>query len=174
MEITRKNKGQTSETEESGTAGRREKKRSFLFAFLLILTLLSTMAYCTFNQFKIEKDDAYASLRNSMYSLRSLINFEGALQDSFTSMRDSETVMYVELAKPYFDYLGVSAETLNDCKENWEADHLYFFPDEGEVITTDNPDPFTLSDSQFRTLKTEGMILETSGSTMRSGCRMDG
>ena len=73
------------------------------------------MAYCTFNQFKIEKDDAYASLRNSMYSLRSLINFEGALQDSFTSMRDSETVMYVELAKPYFDYLGVSAETLNDC-----------------------------------------------------------
>ena len=156
----KKNRTTMPETEESGPKGRREKARSSLFAFLLILTLVCTMGYCTFKQFEIERDDAYASLRNSMYSLRSLISFEGSLQDAFANLRDSETVMYAELAVPFFDYLGVSADTLNDCKYNWEADHLYFFPDEGDVITTDNADPFILNENQISQLKSDGMLFE--------------
>ncbi|MBR2675522.1 MAG: mechanosensitive ion channel [Solobacterium sp.] len=158
MNRKKKTKNQVPETEESGTAVRREKAVSSLFASLLVLTLVLTMGYCTFKQFEIEREDSYASLRNSMYSLRSLISFEGSLQDAFANLRDSETDMYAELAKPFFEYLGVSVETLNDCKYNWEADYLYFFPDEGDVITTDNADPFTLNESQISKLKMDGML----------------
>ena len=73
-----KNETPTPEAREAEKAIRREKAFSRLFALLLILTLVLTMGYCTFKQFKIERDDAYASLHNSMYSLRSLISFEGS------------------------------------------------------------------------------------------------
>ena len=81
--MKRKNKDTTPETEESAKAIRREKAFSSFYAILLILTLVLTMGYCTFKQFKIERDDAYASLHNSMYSLRSLISFEGGMEDAF-------------------------------------------------------------------------------------------
>ena len=158
--MKRKNKDTTPETEESVKAIRREKAYSLFFAILLILTALLIMGYCTVKQFAVEREDAYASLRNSMYSLRSLITFEGGMEEAFLGLRDSETVMYAELAKPFFDYLGVSEETLEACKYNWEADHLYYFPDEGSVITTENADPFTLDKSETRMLKTVGMLFQ--------------
>ena len=160
MNIKKNKKTMTPESEEAERAARREKAFSSLYAFLLILTLVATMGYCTWKQFKVERDDAYASLHNSMYSLRSLISFEGTLQDSFANLRDSETLMYAELSVPFFDYLGVSAETLNACKYNWEASDLYFFPDEGDIVTTDNAVPFPLDKSQTRMLKTVGMLFE--------------
>ena len=158
--MKRKNKDTTPETEESAKAIRREKAFSSFYAILLILTALLIMGYCTVKQFAVEREDAYASLRNSMYSLRSLITFEGGMEEAFSSLRDTETVMYAELAKPFFDYLGVSEETLEICKYNWEADHLYYFPDEGSVITTENADPFTLDKSETRMLKTVGMLFQ--------------
>ncbi len=160
MKMKKNNTTPAPGTEGSKRGVRREKTVSSLYAFLLILTLLVTMGYCTFKQFKVERDDAYASLHNSMYSLRSLISFEGTLQDSFANLRDSETLMYAELAVPFFDYLGVSTETLNSCKYNWEASDLYFFPDEGSVVTTDNAVPFSLDKSQTRMLKTVGMLIQ--------------
>ena len=158
--MKRKNKDTTLGTEESVKASRREKAFSSFYAILLILTALLIMGYCTVKQFAVEREDAYASLRNSMYSLRSLITFEGGMQEAFLGLRDTETVMYAELAKPFFDYLGVSEETLEACKYNWEADHLYYFPDEGSVITTENADPFTLDKSETRMLKTVGMLFQ--------------
>ena len=155
-----KNETPTPEAREAEKAIWREKAFSRLFALLLILTLVLTMGYCTFKQFKIERDDAYASLHNSMYSLRSLISFEGRLGDAFTTLRDSETLMYAELAKPFFDYLGVSEETLNACKYNWDATDLYYFPDEGSAITTENAEPFPMDRSQTRMLKTVGMLFQ--------------
>ena len=127
--MKRKNKAMTPETEESAKAIRREKAFSISYAILLILTALLIMGYCTVMQFAVEREDTYASMRNSMYSLRSLITFEGGMEEAFSSLRDTETLMYVELAKPFFGYLGVSEETLESCKYNWEADHLYYFPD---------------------------------------------
>ena len=158
--MKKKNDFPTPEAKESGKAIRREKAFSSFFALLLILTLLLTMGYCTFKQFKIERDDAYASLHNSMYSLRSLISFEGDLEQAFTKLRDSETLMYVELAKPFFEYLGVSVETLEACKYNWDATALYYFPDEGSVVTTENAEPLPLDRSQTRMLKTVGMLVQ--------------
>ena len=160
MKMKMKNETPTPEAREAEKAIRREKAFSRLFALLLILTLVLTMGYCTFKQFKIERDDAYASLHNSMYSLRSLISFEGRLGDAFTTLRDSETLMYAELAKPFFDYLGVSEETLNACKYNWDATDLYYFPDEGSAITTENAEPFPMDRSQTRMLKTVGMLFQ--------------
>ena len=158
--MKRKNKDTTIGTEESVKASRREKAFSSFYAILLILTALLIMGYCTVKQFAVEREDTYASLRNSMYSLRSLITFEGGMEEAFSSLRDTETLMYVELAKPFFGYLGVSEETLESCKYNWEADHLYYFPDEGSVITTENADPFTLDKSETRMLKTVGMLIK--------------
>ena len=66
-----------------------------------------------------------------MYSLRSLISFEGNLVDAFSNISDTEGNLYTELAKPFFGYLGVSAETLEACKYIWEVDSIYYFPDEG-------------------------------------------
>ena len=156
--MKRKNAAATPEAQESGKTTRREKAFSRFFAILLILTLVLTMGFFTYKQFAIERDSAYASLRNSMYSLRSLITFEGSLGDAFVKLRDGETVMYAELAQPFFDYLGVSVETLESCKYNWEADDLYYFPDEGDVITTEKAEPFSLNKSQTRMLKTLGML----------------
>ena len=158
--MKRKNAAATPEAQESGKMTRREKAFSRFFAILLILTLVLTMGFFTYKQYGIERDSAYASLRNSMYSLRSLITFEGSLGDAFINLRDSETLMYAELAQPFFDYLGVSAETLEACKYNWEADDLYYFPDEGDVITTEKAEPFSLNKSQTRMLKTLGMLSE--------------
>ena len=155
-----KKKNETTEAQKSETATRREKAFSSFFALLLVLTLVLTMGYCTFKQFEVERNDAYASLHNSMYSLRSLISFEGGLGNAFTNLRDAETVMYAELAKPFFDYLGVSVETLNTCKYHWLATDLYYFPDEGSVITTDGAEPFPLDRSQTRMLKTVGMLFQ--------------
>ena len=158
--MKKKNEAPAPDTKESRAAIRREKAVSSLFAILLVLTLVFCMGYATFTQFETERDAAYTSLRNSMYSLRSLITFEGNLEDAFINARDSETVMYAELAKPFFDYLGVSAETLEACKYNWEANALYYFPDEGVALTTENAEPFSLDKSQTRMLKTVGMLFE--------------
>ena len=156
--MKRKNAAATPEAQESGKTTRREKAFSRFFAILLILTLVLSMGFFTYKQYAIERDSAYASLRNSMYSLRSLITFEGSLGDAFVKLRDMETVMYAELTQPFFDYLGVSVETLEACKYNWEADDLYYFPDEGDVITTEKAEPFSLNKSQTRMLKTVGML----------------
>lgn len=158
--MKKKNEAPASETKESRAAIRREKAVSSLFAILLVLTLVFCMGYATFTQFETERDAAYTSLRNSMYSLRSLITFEGNLEDAFVSIRDSETTMYAELAKPFFDYLGVSEETLAACKYNWDAAAIYYFPDEGSTIATENAAPFSLDKSQTRMLKTVGMLFE--------------
>ncbi len=156
----RKNTTLTPETGIPENARRKNEAGSPLFAILLILVMFFFMAFSTWKQYVIERDSAYASLRSSMYSLRNLISFEGKLGDAFESIRDVETVMYAELAKPFFDYLGVSAETLNTCKYHWEATDLYYFPDEGSVITTDNAEPFSLDSSQTRMLKTDGMLFQ--------------
>ena len=160
MVMKKRNAATRPEAEKNGKAIRKEKAFSAFFAILLILTMVLTMGFFTYKQFLIERDSAYASLHNSMYSLRSLISFEGGMEDAFAKLRDSETLMYAELAKPFFEYLGVSAETLDACKFSWEADDLYYFPDEGDVLTTENAEPFSLNRSQTRMLKTVGMLSE--------------
>ena len=150
--MKRKNEAPNAETKESGKTIRQGKAGSVIFAVLLILTLVFAMGYATRKQFKEERDAAYTSLHNSMYSLRNLISFESNLEDAFANIRDAETVMYAELAKPFFDYLGVSEETLNACKYNWEADAIYYFSDDGSTLTTENAGPFSLEKSQSRML----------------------
>ena len=158
--MKKKNEATAPETKESKAATRREKAVSSLFAILLVLTLVLSMGYATYKQFEAERDAAYTSLRNSMYSLRSLITFEGNLEEAFINIRDSETNIYAELTKPFFGYLGVSEETLNACKYNWAADSLYYFPDEGSPLATEGAEPFTLDKSQTRMLKTVGILFE--------------
>ena len=158
--MKKKNEAPASETNESGKAARREKAISALFAILLVLTLVLAMGYSTYKQFKTERDNAYTSLHNSMYSLRSLISFESNLEEAFVSIRDTETVMYAELAKPFFNYFGVSKETLNACAYNWAADMIYYFADDGSTLTTENAEPFSLDRSQTRMLKTVGMLIQ--------------
>ena len=147
-------------TKESGKAAGRGKAGSRVFAVLLMLVLVFCLGYATSKQFVIERDTAYTSLHDSMYTLRSLISFEGGLEDAFIDIRDKETVMYAELAKPFFEYLGVSAETLKACKYNWDADTLYYYADDGSVLTTENAEPFSLNKSQTRMLKTVGMLIQ--------------
>ena len=151
---------QTLETTKKEKARRRKDAGSSIFGFLMALVMLSAMAFSTVKQYRVELDSAYDSLRSSMYSLRNLISFEGNLEDAFARLRDTETVMYAELAKPFFEYLGVSRETLNACQYNWDATSLYYYPDEGSVITTDHAEPFSLDKSQTRMLKTIGMLFQ--------------
>ena len=158
--MKKENEAPTPETKESGKATRREKAGTAIFAILLALVLAFALGYSTYKQFEEERDAAYTSLHNSMYSLRNLISFENNLEEAFIDIRDKETVMYAELAKPFFDYLGVSEETLNACKYNWEADTLYYFSDDGKTLTTENAEPFSLDKSQTRMLKTVGMIIQ--------------
>ena len=158
--MKKKNEAPSSETKESGASVRREKAGSAFFAVLLVLTLVLAMGYSTYKQFKTERDNAYTSLHNSMYSLRSLISFESNLEEAFVSIRDTETVMYAELAKPFFNYFGVSKETLNACAYNWAADMIYYFADDGSTLTTENAEPFSLDRSQTRMLKTVGMLIQ--------------
>ena len=160
MNMKKKNEAQAPETKVSEKAVRREKARSVLFAILLVLVLVFALGYSTCKQFVAERDAAYTSLHNSMYSLRSLISFESNLEDAFTDIRDKETVMYAELAKPFFGYLGVSEETLNTCKYNWDANSLYYFSDDGSTLTTENAEPFSLDKSQTRMLNTVGMLIQ--------------
>ena len=73
--------------------------------------MLLTMVFSSCKQYERELDTAYASLRNSMYSLRSLISFEGKLEESFSAVAVQEANLYADLAKPFFDYFDVSKET---------------------------------------------------------------
>ena len=93
MAMKKRNAAPPPEAEKNGKAIRREKAFSAFFAILLILTMVLTMGFFTYKQFLVERDSAYASLHNSMYSLRSLISFEGRLGDAFTTRRGSETLM---------------------------------------------------------------------------------
>ena len=103
--MKRKNAAATPEAQESGKMTRREKSFSRFFVILLILTLVLSMGFFTYKQFAIERDSAYASLRNSMYSLRSLITFEGSLGDAFIKLRDGETAP-VNGVNTYFEELS--------------------------------------------------------------------
>ena len=160
MDMKKTNEAPNPGTEKNRKAARKEKAFSAFFAFLLILTLFTALFYSTYKQFQVERESAYASLHNSMDSLRSLITFEGKLNEAFTTLRDEETLRYCDLTKPFFDYLGVSEETLNACKYHWEATSLYYYGDDGIVLTTENAEPFTLDRSQTRMLKTVGMLFQ--------------
>ena len=144
----------TSASSKTGT------KASPLFAVLLILVMLFTLAFSIAGQYTQELDAAYASLRSSMYSLRSLIRFEGELEESFLSISTQQLNLYADLTKPYFAYTGVTEETLNTCNQNWLSDALYYYPDEGRPLTSDNARTLPLDESQIHTLKTAGILFE--------------
>lgn len=152
-----KNAPLTPETGASEAARRRGKTVSSLFAVLLILTMLFTMVFSACRQYAVELDAAYASLRSSVCSLRSLISFEGQLEDFFRNFGIRQTSVYAELTKPFFDYFGVSAETLNACKSYWEAAALYYFPDGGQAITSDGAGSFPLDKSRTHALEEAGI-----------------
>ena len=157
------NNENTAATREKGKAEKNRGKHHagfFLFTFLLVLVMLLTMAFSTCIQYAREVDDAYASLRSSMYSLRSLISFEGKLEDSFLNISIQEINLYADLTKPFFDYTGVSQETLNTCNAAWMSNALYYYPDDGRPITSDNADAFPLDESQTHTLRTAGILFQ--------------
>ena len=151
-----KNAPLTPETGASEAARRRSKTISSLFAVLLILTMLFTMAFSTCRQYADELDAAYASLHSSICSLRSLISFEGQLEDFFLNFGIRQTTVFAELTKPFFDYFGVSEESLNACKSYWEAAALYYYPDAGRPITSEDAGSFPLDQSQTRALQESG------------------
>ena len=95
-----------------------------------------------------------------MYSLRSLISFEGKLEDAFLNVSIQQINLYADLTKPYFDYAGISEETLNTCNTVWMSNALYYYPDDGRPITSDNASAFPLDKSQTHMLKTEGILFQ--------------
>ena len=131
---------------------------ALLLSAALILASLWTMAFSIRKQYESELDAEYESLANSMYAVRNLINFEDSLQASYESFDLREAQIFTNVAKLYLSYNGVSSETLSDYAYRMGDCSIFYYPNEGDVITSDNAGVFPLLKSQMRMLKTVGEL----------------
>ena len=132
---------------------------ALLLPVVLLLAIVWSTALSVRQQYESELDAEYESLANSMYAVRNLISFEDSLQDSYSSFDLREAVLFTDVAKLYFDYNGVSAQTLSDYAYAMKDCAIYYFLNDGSgVVASDNAGEFPLEKSQMRMLKTIGSL----------------
>lgn len=150
------------ETTETKTKNEKNKANAFILALsaVLLLGVVWSMTRAATEQYRSELDATYESMANSMFALRNLISFEDSLQSSYESFDLREAKIFTDVAKAYFDYTGVTKATLSDYAYRMGDCEIFYYPDAGGEITSDNAGTFLLDDSQLRTLKTAG-VLET-------------
>ena len=151
-----------SETTEAKLQKQEKKSVIFIVALsaVLLLGVVWSMTRAAKEQYRSELDATYESLANSMFAVRNLISFEDSLQSSYESFDLREAKIFTDVAKVYFDYTGVTKATLSDYAYRMGDCEIFFYPDNGGELTSDNADTFLLDDGQLRTLKTAG-VLET-------------
>lgn len=131
-------------------------KFSVIIAVLMLLAIAASSALAVKQQYKSELDTEYESLANALFAVNNLFSFEDSLQRSYESFDLNEGIIFTDVAKVYFDYTGVTAQTLSDYAERMGDCAIFYFPASGDVIVSDNADEFPLDDDQFKSLKTVG------------------
>lgn len=126
-------------------------------AVLLVFAMVWSSVRSVRKQYESELNATYESLANSMFAVRNLITFENSLQSSYDVFDLREAKIYTDVAKTYFNFNGVTQDTLNDYAsrigENKGACSIYFFPNEGEQIASENADQFNLGEDHLRALR---------------------
>ena len=132
---------------------------ALLLPVILLMAVVFSTAWSIRQQYESELDAEYESLANSMYAVRNLISFEDSLQDSYDSFDLREAILFTDVAKLYFDYNGISVQTLSDYAYAMKDCAIYYFLNDGSgVVTSDNAVEFPLEKSQMRMLKTMGSL----------------
>ena len=157
-----KNRTNNPKTTEAVTKSKKQKKSGTVFILvlsaLLLLGVVWSMTRAVKKQYASELDTTYESLANSLFAVRNLIGFEDSLQSSYDSFDLKEAMIFTDVAETYFDYNGVTEATLSDYAYRMGDCSIYFYPNEGGEITSDNADEFPLERSQLRMLKTVGEL----------------
>ena len=167
-----KDAGETGKTNQTDQADKSSRRAILLLAAVLILAVGWSTARAVQTQYESELDAAYESLANSMYMVRNLINFEDSLQASYDSFDLREAKIFTDVAKLYFAYNGVSEQSLSSYAERMQDCSIFYYPNEGAEVTSDNAGAFPLEKSQTRMLRTIG-TLETDDYDY-TAVRMDG
>ena len=131
---------------------------NFVLSLILIVAIGWTGLHSIQRQYESELDANYESLANSIFAVRNLINFEDSLQTSYEGFDLREAKIFTDVAELYFDYNGVTEQTLSDFADEMGDCSIYYFPNEGAEITSDNAGLFPLGKSQMRMLKTIGTL----------------
>ena len=149
-----------SETTEAKLQKQEKKSVIFIVALsaVLLLGVVWSMTRAAKEQYRSELDATYESLANSMFAVRNLISFEDSLQSSYESFDLREAKIYTDVAKTYFDYTGVTKASVNDYAYRMGDCEIFYYPDEGAEIVSDNAETFPLDDEQLRTLKSAGVL----------------
>ena len=154
-----KNTAAAPETTE--TKIKKQEKNGIVFILalsaVLLLGVVWSMSRAATEQYRSELDATYESMANSMFAVRNLINFEDSLQSSYESFDLREAKIFTDVAKVYFDYTGVTKATLSDYAYRMGDCEIFYYPDEGGEIASDNAGAFLLDDEQLRSLKTTGV-----------------
>ena len=156
---------EATETQAPATAGSKPKNQVtksgvFIVALsvLLFLGVVGSMLRAAKEQYESELDATYESMANSLFALRNLISFEDSLQSSYESFDLREAKIYTDVAGIYFDYNGVTRSTLSDYAYRMGDCEIFYYPDAGGELASDNASAFPLDDEQLRTLKTAGVL----------------
>ena len=162
MEVTQ-NSRRKKRKESSAFAAKKSggKGISILMILLCIVSFAAvgySMIYSIQKQYKSELDSDYESMANSMYSVRNLISFEDSLQESYDSFDLNEAKIFTQVAKQYFEFTGISEKTLSDYAYRMQDCSIFYYPEEGEAVTSENAGEFMLGKSQMRMLKTTGTM----------------
>ena len=158
---------EATETQTPATAGSKPKNQVtksgvFIVALsvLLFLGVVGSMLRAAKEQYESELDATYESMANSMFAVRNLISFEESLQSSYESFDLREAKIFTDVAKVYFGYTGVSKTTLSEYAYRMGDCEIFFYPDNGGVLTSDNAGTLQLDEAQLRSLMTAG-VMET-------------
>ncbi|MBR3561511.1 MAG: mechanosensitive ion channel [Oscillospiraceae bacterium] len=162
--------------ETAGTQPKKQKNKANVFILaisaLLLLGIVWSTARAVRDRYESELDTTYETLANALFAVRNLISFEDSLQSSYESFDLREAVLFTDVAKVYFDYNGVTESALSDYAYRMGDCSIFFFPNAGGELASDNADEFLLDESQLRTLKTVG-VLEAEGHDY-TAIRLDG
>ncbi|SDA31880.1 Small-conductance mechanosensitive channel [Ruminococcus sp. YE71] len=162
MEVTQNNK-QKKQKQPSGSASAKNggKGIGILMILLCIVSFAAvgySMIYSIQKQYESELDSDYESMANSMYSVRNLISFEDSLQESYDSFDLNEAKIFTQVAKQYFEFTGISEKTLSDYAYRMQDCSIFYYPEEGKAVSSENAGEFMLGKSQMRMLKTTGTM----------------
>ena len=166
-----KNTLPSSQEEGSGDSPKKMSLSTLFLSALLTLAICITMVFSIRNQYEEELDKTYEMLANSVYSLRNLITFEDSLQDSYESLDIREAKVITDVISVLLEYFGVTENSLTEFSRLVGA-RLFYYPDKGRVLASQDAEVMALGKSQMRMLKRMG-ILRTGGHEY-SACAMEG
>ena len=150
--------------EAAGTKPKKQITKSGIFIMtlsaLLFLGVVWSMARAAKEQYESELDATYESMANSMFAVRNLISFEDSLQSSYESFDLREAKIFTDVAKVYFGYTGETKAALSEYAYRMGDCEIFYYPDAGGELTSDNAGAFLLDEGQLRSLKTAG-VMET-------------